>query len=124
MKISPFRFSNKNGEWRWVQTTATNLLNDPAVKGIVANSRDITTIIEQAREIEHINERYQLAATATQDLIYDWDLKRMMCNRFHRSLQELYGYSSDVVNSKDFWKKHVHPEDLPEEKRKLADITS
>ena len=120
VKISPFRFRNKNGEWRWVQTTATNLLNDPSVKGIVANSRDITTIIEQAREIEHINERYQLAATATQDLIYDWDLEKNIVMRFHRSLQELYGYPSEEVNSKDFWRNHVHPEDFQEEKRKLA----
>ena len=119
VKISPFRFRNKNDEWRWVQTTATNLLNDPAVKGIVANSRDITTIVEQAREIEHINERYQLAATATQDLIYDWDLEKNIVMRFHRSLKELYGYPSEEVNSKDFWRKHVHPDDLPIEKRNL-----
>ncbi|MGB7786621.1 MAG: PAS domain-containing protein [Salinimicrobium sp.] len=120
VKISPFRFRNKKGEWRWVQTTATNCLNDPSVKGIIANSLDITTIIEQAREIEHINERYQLAATATQDLIYDWDLEKNVVMRFHRSLQELYGYPSEEVNSKDFWRKHIHPEDFPEEKRKLA----
>lgn len=120
VKISPFRFRNKKDEWRWVQTTATNLLNDPAVKGIIANSRDITTIIEQAREIEQINERYQLAATATQDLIYDWDLEKNVVKRFHRSLQELYGYPSEEVNRKDFWRKHIHPDDFPEEKRKLA----
>ncbi len=120
VKISPFRFRSKKDEWRWVQTTATNLINDPAVKGVIANSRDITTIIEQAREIEHINERYQLAATATQDLIYDWDLEKNVVTRFHRSLQELYGYSSEEVNSKDFWRKHIHPEDFPDEKRKLA----
>ena len=120
VKITPFRFRNKQGEWRWVQTTATNLLNDPAVNGIVANSRDITTIVEQASEIEQINERYQLAATATQDLIYDWDLEKNIVIRFHRSLQELYGYPSEEVNSKDFWKKHVHPEDFLEEKRYLV----
>ena len=124
VKISPFRFLDKNGKYRWVQTTATNLLKDSAVNGIVANSRDITTVIEQAREIEHINERYQLAATATQDLIYDWDLTNNEVTRFHRGPQELFGYPAEVVNRRDFWKNNIHPEDKPIEKKKLATIIS
>lgn len=120
VRISPFRFRDKKNKYRWVQTTATNLLNDSAVQGIVANSRDITTVIEQAREIEHINERYQLAATATEDLIYDWDLTNNEVTRFHRSRKELFGYPSDVVNKREFWKKNIHPEDLIREKKKLS----
>jgi PAS domain S-box-containing protein len=42
VEISPFRFINKEGNWRWMETKATNLLNEPGVMGIVANSRDIT----------------------------------------------------------------------------------
>jgi PAS domain S-box-containing protein len=37
-----FRFKNKKGEWRWMDTTLTNLMEEPAINGIVANSRDIT----------------------------------------------------------------------------------
>lgn len=37
-----FRFKNAAGEWRWIETTATNLVDDPAVQGIVVNSNDIT----------------------------------------------------------------------------------
>ncbi|GAB2779384.1 PAS domain S-box protein [Salinimicrobium soli] len=124
VKIAPFRFRNKKGEWKWSQTTVTNLLNDSAVNGIVANSRDITTIIEQAREIEHINERYQLAATATQDLIYDWDILTNEVNRFHRGQQKLFGYPADEVNKKDFWRNHIHPDDFQEEKKLLSQTLS
>ncbi|EPR67924.1 diguanylate cyclase/phosphodiesterase (GGDEF & EAL domains) with PAS/PAC sensor(s) [Cyclobacterium qasimii M12-11B] len=42
LAIEPFRFRHKNGTWRWIETIFTNLLEDPAVGGIVANSRDIT----------------------------------------------------------------------------------
>lgn len=122
VKISPFRFRNKDGAYRWLQTTATNLMKDPAVQGIVSNSRDITTIIEQAREIEHINERYQLAATATEDLIYDWDLNTREVKRFHRGLKKLFGYTSEEVNKRDFWKTKVHPDDFPKEKKKLSAV--
>ncbi len=124
VRISPFRFRNKDNKYRWIQTTATNLFNDSAVQGIVANSRDITTIIEQAKEIEYINERYQLAATATEDLIYDWDLTSDKVTRFHRGSKELFGYPSAVVNKRSFWKKNIHPEDLPVERKKIMEILS
>ena len=44
-QVSPtieFRFRHKDGSWRWLEATRTNLLSDPAVGGIVVNSRDVT----------------------------------------------------------------------------------
>ena len=40
--FKPFRVMNNEGKWRWIETNANNLLDDPAVNGIVTNSRDIT----------------------------------------------------------------------------------
>ncbi len=42
IEILPFRFRNFKGEWRLIESIITNLLDDPAVYGIVVNSRDIT----------------------------------------------------------------------------------
>lgn len=42
IKVPLFRFKNSSGEWRWIERTMTNMLDDPAVVGIVANSRDVT----------------------------------------------------------------------------------
>ncbi|MFC1587846.1 PAS domain S-box protein [Planctomycetota bacterium] len=36
------RFQHKNGSWRILETLGVNLLHDPAVEGLVLNSRDIT----------------------------------------------------------------------------------
>lgn len=36
------RIKHKDGSWRWIESSITNLLNDPAVRGIVDNFRDIT----------------------------------------------------------------------------------
>jgi PAS domain S-box-containing protein len=36
------RFLHKDGTWRWLETTLTNLLASPAVHAIVTRSRDIT----------------------------------------------------------------------------------
>lgn len=38
----PRRFSNAAGEWRWMESNISYSIDDPAVRGIVVNSRDIT----------------------------------------------------------------------------------
>ena len=37
-----FRFAHKDGSWRWIEGIGTNLLDEPNVKAIVANYRDVT----------------------------------------------------------------------------------
>jgi PAS domain S-box-containing protein len=37
-----FRCRHKDGTWRWVEATMTNLLHDPDVQALVTNVRDIT----------------------------------------------------------------------------------
>lgn len=37
-----FRMRHRDGSWRWIEATLTNLLGDPDVGGIVVNSRDVT----------------------------------------------------------------------------------
>ena len=50
--VEPFRFQNSQKEWRWIETVLTNMLDNPAVKGIVANSRDITDKVNAIQQIE------------------------------------------------------------------------
>ncbi|MBZ9728976.1 PAS domain-containing protein [Salegentibacter sp. JZCK2] len=56
VQISMLRFKHKNGGWRWLETTVTNLLDDPAVKGIVSNSRDVTEK-RHFRELEKLERK-------------------------------------------------------------------
>ncbi|PKP32291.1 MAG: hypothetical protein CVT99_06020 [Bacteroidetes bacterium HGW-Bacteroidetes-16] len=37
-----YRFRRKNGEYRWIETTFTNLLSDKAINGIILNFTDVT----------------------------------------------------------------------------------
>src|SRR5205807_590028 len=37
-----YRIRDEAGTWRWLEGTATNLLNDAAVGGMVCNFRDVT----------------------------------------------------------------------------------
>jgi len=53
VRLTAFRFKHASGEWRWMETVATNQIDNPAINGIVINSRDITTRkqIENEREL-------------------------------------------------------------------------
>ena len=46
------RYLHKNGKYVWIETTVTNLLKDPSVKGIVSNFRNVTerVVLERQKE--------------------------------------------------------------------------
>lgn len=52
--LEPFRFLNSNGEWRWIETVATNQLENSSIKGIVVNSRDITEKKKNDEQLRHL----------------------------------------------------------------------
>lgn len=57
LEIPSFRFKNAEGEWRWLETKLTNLTDDPSIKGIVSNSRDVT---EKKKMEKKLQEERQL----------------------------------------------------------------
>lgn len=92
VKIDKFRFKHKNGSWRWLETIVTNMLDDPTVQGIVANSRDITERVE-----------LQLALDEAQQLLNRATL-----------IARVGGWSVDVekdVHTWSFMTKEIHEVD-------------
>ncbi len=53
--MEPVRFKNHKKEWRWMETVLTNMLDNPVVKGIVINSRDITDKIEENHKLKSVS---------------------------------------------------------------------
>ncbi len=62
-----FRFRTASGDWRVVEATATNRLNDPAVKGIVVNGRDVTEQTNMSRALRTLGQGNQVLVRATQE---------------------------------------------------------
>lgn len=63
IKVEPYRFRNATGDWRWIETTVTDMQADPAVGGLVANSRDITDkIMQQEQILSSLKEKETLLA--------------------------------------------------------------
>ena len=54
-----YRFCDKNMNWRWVESTFSNLLADPSVEAIVINFRDITDRKLAEEEINKLNQELE-----------------------------------------------------------------
>ena len=59
------RVRHKDGLWRHVEATGTNLLSDPSVRGVVLNSRDVTERKEAEGAIRESECRYRSVVDKT-----------------------------------------------------------
>jgi diguanylate cyclase (GGDEF)-like protein/PAS domain S-box-containing protein len=48
-----FRVPHKDGSWRYLEHVVNNLLDDPAVRGVVVNSRDVTDRKALEKQLRH-----------------------------------------------------------------------
>ncbi|HEY9670788.1 MAG TPA: PAS domain S-box protein [Waterburya sp.] len=80
---------------------------------------DITQRKQTELELRQANERLQLAATALDGMIYDWDIEKNTIARTHGLLESL-GYRPEEVDlTPEWWQERIHPED---KKRVLQDL--
>lgn len=110
IRIAPFRFKNGDGEFRWIETTVTDMTEDPAVRGIVANSRDVTERMQIEQKIQQSIERYNIVSKATSDAIWDFDLTTGLVT-WNEASKSLFGHQECILTP-DWWENNVHPEDV------------
>ena len=104
-----YRFRHKDGSWRWLDSTISNLIQEPGLEAIVFNYRDVT-------------ERKQVAEALTESegkfkYIFDHSVVGKSITRIDGTLEvnqafcDMLGYSQDeLANQK--WHKITHPEDV------------
>lgn len=112
VQISPFRFKNANNNWIWLETIATNRMDDPAVQGIISNSRDITLNINYNQKLKQNFERYESLAKATSDAIWDHDFEIDRTYIAGEGYKNLFGYNlANQFSEKLFWETRLHPDE-------------
>jgi PAS domain S-box-containing protein len=87
-----FRLLHQNGSWRWVEAVGTNLVDEPAVGGVVVNYHDVTEQVRaenqlkyHARLLRHIND----AVIATDD--------QFRITAWNQAAESMYGWKSEEV---------------------------
>lgn len=79
--------------------------------GVVCYFYDLSERQQWEAALRVSEERFQLAARATNDAIWDWDLATDSL-WWNEGIQTLFGYGSDqVINNANWWSEKVHPED-------------
>ncbi|MGN7837305.1 PAS domain-containing protein [Stenotrophomonas sp. 22385] len=93
----------------WLSTKAPLRDAEGTVIGLIGTSLDITE--RKAAEARHqeIEERYRLAARATNDAIWDW---RMADGQvvWNEALADLFGHRL-MESDAQWWLDHIHPDD-------------
>lgn len=89
---------NKEGEWRFMNTHITNLLNEDSVNAIVVNYEDITERIEAARQIEFDRRNRDALINSSKDLMWSFDseLRLITANKPFLAAMK-YGTGLDFV---------------------------
>lgn len=107
-----YRYRHKDGSWRWLECTGTNLLAEPSVQAIVCNYRDITEQKQSEQALRASEERFRaliehswdgvLLLTAAGEMLYA-----------SPSTHRIMGHVGDEMISQNAFAL-MHPEDLPQ----------
>ncbi|MDC6387564.1 PAS domain S-box protein [Maribacter sp. PR1] len=116
--LKPYRFLNHKKEWRWVETVLTNMLDNPSVKGIVANSRDVTDRIEQEERIVQTEKRFETLIQNSMDCIVILSPEGET-NFVSEAIKNILGYTPSEIMKMDIWEL-IHPEDIKGSQAALA----
>ena len=105
------RWRRSDGVYRWLEGISVNLLHDPAVGAVVTNSRDVTERMSAEAALRASETRYRLAARATSDAIWEWDLLGGQVE-WNEGVQTLFAYATaDVAPTAEWWLERIHPDD-------------
>ncbi|MCJ2014163.1 PAS domain-containing protein [Methylobacterium sp. J-076] len=105
--------SAETGVTRWVAARGQAIVEDGKAVRFIGTVRDVTVRKTALATLSETEERYRLAARATNDAIWDWDLATNHV-RWNAALEAAYGHASDGVRpTGDWWIEHIHPDDRP-----------
>ena len=100
---------------RWSVTSKVPLRDaEGAITGIVGISRDITEAKRIERELREYVERFEIAARATSDVIWDWDLEQGTL-WWGEAIEACFQYRrEDLDRTIASWTSLIHPGDVHE----------
>jgi len=118
-----FRFRHADGSWRWLEATGTNLLADPAVGGVVVNSRDVTERRAAAAALDRERALIQALLDSTPDMVYVKDTASRFL-RINPAAAAWYGLADPAAaigrTDHDIFPRAIADPLLAEERRLLA----
>ncbi len=94
------RLKDKNGNWRWIEAVVTNMLNNPAVQGIVSNYRDVTEKFNAEKKLKKALQELQTHLTNTPLGIVEYN-QDLIITSWSKKCEDIFGWTSSEVIGKD-----------------------
>lgn len=117
---SQWRQRHKNGSYKWMEGTGTNMLNDPDLNAIVCNFRDITEHMEIEHQLEKANSELNMLFNNIDEVLYSVNTHPQRLLQMSAACEKVYGYSpSEFFKNSTLWFEVI----LPEDRTVVADIT-
>jgi diguanylate cyclase (GGDEF)-like protein/PAS domain S-box-containing protein len=91
------RMRHRDGSWRYVEETITNLLADPNVNGVVLNARCITHRKKAEKELQESEQRFRSVVERTMDGVFMADLDTNTILESNAALQNMLGYTPEEL---------------------------
>ena len=108
------RFLAKDGQDLWFEVSIKPVVDRQKVTGRMGTLVDVTGRVNAAKALKVSQERFSLAATASNDGIWDWNLLTDEVY-FSPRWKEMLGYADDELeNCYATWYDRIHPDDLEE----------
>jgi diguanylate cyclase (GGDEF)-like protein/PAS domain S-box-containing protein len=109
--VIEFRFRHADGSWRYLEAIGVNLLEDPAVRGVMVNSRDIT----ERKRAEEARQRSEAGLAEAQRMAHlgswEWNVKTGEAY-WSDEVFRIYGFEPrSVTPSLERLMEVVHPDD-------------
>jgi len=118
------RILHRDGSWRWIESTTTNLLREPAVRAYVTNYRDITAQRDAQERMVETQRRLEYLLSATSSVTYsarpygDFGATFISSN-----VTNLLGHTpEDFIVDPTFWRDNIHPDDVGTVERGLGEL--
>jgi PAS domain S-box-containing protein len=107
-----FRVTQPDNSIRWIVLKAKVFQGPDGRPAYISGvSVDVTERRKAAEALRTSEERYRLAARATNDAIWDWDLTTDRVE-WNEGIRTLFGYSSEQVGKDVTWRfSQIHPDD-------------
>ena len=97
--IVEFRFKCKDGNYKWIEMTALNSINDPAINGMLFNYHDITERKQAEESLKESEEKYRSIFESFQDIYYRAN-NRGIITELSPSVLQISGYKPDELIGK------------------------